>query len=501
MKHLRLNLGSSSVRLDGYMNLGVDLAEVPDLVLPIARLPFKSNSVSEILTHHDCGYTPQSLTGLLVRVGFINVEPANPQTQNAARNLRIIAEKPHKVRSASNQHRASKRTPRIFWMLRGSRQTASSRIHGYLLHEYLISCGWKSFLLVEPFTEVRDIPLSNKDLQDIDGLLPNDVVVIQKFRGVNTQRLLEWCAEKGIITIYVDSDLPIKHKEASLAMYTVCPSITLTREYRKAGHLRAFYIPDAVEKFEAPKVSKETTALRCAWFGNWTPSKAKEVEFIRDIIEVYGFDDIELVVISNHKSSNIRWQLDTFFDELHACDFAVFPTDNEPDTLVKSANRVLQSMALGLPVIANPLPSYIEVIHSGYNGYICSTVEDWVDALRQMRDSKIRDALGKNGYQLAREFFSIDTVGTVWQDFFSSISSCQTVRRGNHVHPKFCAIKRLRARAFANLVDTTSKRKLQARYLASSFKEAPVDNVFLRKTLRFTYNLVYSRIRTLLKHV
>ena len=204
--------------------------------------------------------------------------------------------------------------------------------------------------MVEPLDWTQDTPLTIHDFQQADLLRPNDVVIFQKLEGQNTAALLEWMAGIGVKTIYIDSDLPLKLRETNFALWTICASQFQARAYREAGIDHTVYIPDAVEAIKPPKTSRNLQEkLRCVWFGNWEKYRTNEVDFIQNLLT--NFSNIEFIKISNSKEADIQWQLDTVFEHLHSCDFAVLPVGDESVSQAKSSNRALQAMALGLPLL------------------------------------------------------------------------------------------------------------------------------------------------------
>ena len=383
-------------------------------------------------------------------------------------------------------------TPRVFWLLYGDRATGSSRLHGYYLNQYLQSRGWNSQILLEPLTPIMDVPIPARDLRDARLFRPNDVVIFQKLTGKNTLANLEWLADSGAKTVYIDSDMPLKLGEASLASWVVCVSAFQAHEYQRAGVKQVVYIPDIVEAFKAPKMDKSPSVkLRCVWFGSWTPAKAADVEYFRNLLRENLFDDVELITISDHPDATFRWELATVFEHLHDCDFAVIPLSVIDATAsAKSSNRAIQAMALGLPVIASPIPAYEEVIHSGWNGFLCRTDAEWIAALNQMRDATRRHEFAQNAYRLSQTFFSVESIGALWEDFLTGIVAVpdkSTARRDTWqgLHQR-----QLRARVSAHLMNSTGDLSLVAKYFLRSLRECPLDMALLRESAH-----VFSRAK------
>lgn len=68
----------------------------------------------------------------------------------------------------------------------------------------------------------------------------------------------------------------------------------------------------------------------------------------------------------------------------------------------KSALRVIESYALGVPVVASDVPAYRGWVRHGVDGFLVRTHDDWVDALRVLRDPDIRARMGTAAREAAK---------------------------------------------------------------------------------------------------
>jgi len=290
--------------------------------------------------------------------------------------------------------------------------------------------------------------------------------------------------------------MPLKLDESSACDWTVCPSAYQTIAYRQAGMKQCRYIPDAVEAILASKLRAMTVRrIKAVWFGTWTKEKAKEVDYVRKLLKQVDTVDIELVVISNDPSADVQWNLETIFTHLHQCDFAVFPVDTtDPAALAKSSNRAVQCMALGLPVIASPIPSYTEVIHHGWNGFLCDKDNEWLAAFAQMRDSNIRQAMAQNAFEFSTQCYAIETIGQMWQMLLHDIAPNgatewrNTMSMRDHVR-----VRTIRARGASRMIDQMYSISKGLRYILESLKHNPFEwqlVVALMKNMRRLQNYI-----------
>ena len=311
---------------------------------------------------------------------------------------------------------------RVFWILVGPSTVASSRIHGSRIHDFLVAAGRQSEILFRPPVWVTDPPLELAHIEADRQLRSTDVVVFQKVSGPRTVALLEALAARGTKTVYLDCDLPLKRREAGLASLTVCSSSYLAAEYRRSG-IAAISIADAYEETMPRRRTHSGSRFTCAWFGVGGKHAAWETveEFRRNVVDRLG--NWTLVTISDHPRADRPWSLETCWSDLRRCDAVTIPSSDEDVSLAKSANRVVQAMALRLPVAAYPIPSYVEVVRDGRNGFLCRTADEWTQALRLLEDEKTRERIAGCGYRHARRFFSIQKAGRLWIDAFDALTS------------------------------------------------------------------------------
>lgn len=309
----------------------------------------------------------------------------------------------------------------VYWLLVGPREVASSRIHGYRIHDYLQARGHHSAILSSPLHWASDAPLRAEDLEQCSFLASGDMIVIQKLQGEHTQALLKALAERGVNSIYVDSDLPLKLDEARACAALVCSSEQLAQLYRDQGLKHVHFIPDAYEVRRPPKTRSATTGLQCVWFGGADPLRWFEVESLRTLLSASDLRHWQLVTISNHDGASIRWELPASWNHIHNADAVVVTGNDYPWSQVKSSNRPVQAMALGVPPVAYPLPSYRSVIHHGQNGYLCSHPEEWRAAFLALTDPDVRQSVAQNAYDYTLHNFSLDTIGERWWQLFASL--------------------------------------------------------------------------------
>lgn len=355
----------------------------------------------------------------------------------------------------------------VFWLLVGPRETASSRIHGYRIHDYLKTRGLHSEILSSPLHWSSDAPLRAEDLEECSFLSPGDVVVIQKLQGEHTQALVRALSSRGVNAVYVDSDLPLKLDEARACVAVVCSSEHLAQLYREHGLPNVHFIPDAYEVRRRPKIRLSTTGLHCVWFGGADPLRWFEVECLRTVLSASDLRHWQLITVSNHDGADIRWALPACWDHIHDADAVVVTGNDYPWSQVKSANRPVQAMALGVPPVVYPLPSYRSVIDHGHNGYLCGQPEEWRAALLALTDPEVRHKVAHNAFDYTSHNFSLEDVGERWLDLFTSLATASSLFRDRTSCNRAQSLGLARSRVYRRLGESLiSCVRMHERYLS-----------------------------------
>lgn len=119
----------------------------------------------------------------------------------------------------------------------------------------------------------------------------------------------------------------------------------------------------------------------------------------------------------NPRIRRVRWSPDGVYDELVKADVGIIPISHDAPNRAdmasaplwkrKSENRLTLKMAIGLPVVATPIPAYEPVVRNGVNGYLASTESAWMQALEALREPTRRQTVGRQARRDVLERFSM----------------------------------------------------------------------------------------------
>ena len=176
---------------------------------------------------------------------------------------------------------------------------------------------------------------------------------------------------------------------AKLSDAFTCPSEFIRQRAQQEG-IPSHYIPESIDlkHFRNEKIpnNSEKQPLKAIWSGQSV--KANE---LNDVIPLLKERNISLNVISEKKPNlsfsfdYIPWSYYTFQKTILNGDFCIAPrkTNNSYD-LGHSHFKIGIFMAHGIPALAAPIPSYIEIIKETNGGKICESASEWEIALDEI---------------------------------------------------------------------------------------------------------------------
>jgi glycosyltransferase involved in cell wall biosynthesis len=111
------------------------------------------------------------------------------------------------------------------------------------------------------------------------------------------------------------------------------------------------------------------------------------------------------------------WSSETEANEIASADIGVSWLPDDPWSQGKCGLKVLQYMAAGLPVVANPVGMNRQMIVHGENGYLAESAEDWAGAIARLAaDPALRQRMGAAGRAMVEEHYSVRR----WASWFAA---------------------------------------------------------------------------------
>lgn len=312
----------------------------------------------------------------------------------------------------------------------------STRITVLNMIPYLCGAGFEPHIVFEP----KD----SEEEPDVSGLAERlsrqgiEIAYFQKVHGRSVLAEIRKLSALGIRTLYGVCDL-VEEEMTEATDATIVVTDYLKGLYESRFHHKIHVVHDGIEN---PEVQKNTydsdrgTARR--------PMRAVLVTSSElDVIPIIGrppaFLEVKIIGHYPHAAHFIQrmkrtywklaakrtlkercslagnlafrqfkvvnWDNSTVYGQMAEADIGIIPVDMSQDLLperddvsfwqVKSENRLTMKMAVGLPVIASPVPSYKGIVAQGRNGYLASGRDDWIHCLEELRNPERRRAIGE----------------------------------------------------------------------------------------------------------
>lgn len=101
-------------------------------------------------------------------------------------------------------------------------------------------------------------------------------------------------------------------------------------------------------------------------------------------------------------------------------DVSLAPLERTPFNRSKSALRVIESLALGVPVVASDVPAYRGWIEDGVTGFYARSTSQWIAAMRKLQDPDLRAEMGAAGRRAAAAW-TIEANAHKWINAYRSL--------------------------------------------------------------------------------
>ena len=121
---------------------------------------------------------------------------------------------------------------------------------------------------------------------------------------------------------------------------------------------------------------------------------------------VIGADAVDLEGIQVDFAA---WSLDSEVEDLKSFDIGLMPMPDDPWTRGKGGYKLLQYMAMGLPVVTSPVGINRQIVDDGKVGFWARTPREWEDRLASLiQNAPLRLEMGRRGRALVEAEYALD---------------------------------------------------------------------------------------------
>jgi glycosyltransferase involved in cell wall biosynthesis len=123
------------------------------------------------------------------------------------------------------------------------------------------------------------------------------------------------------------------------------------------------------------------------------------------ILKVVGAKELNLPGVSLVTKN---WRLEEEIEDLGGFDIGIMPLTEDAWAQGKSATKLLEYLAAGIPVVCSPVGINKDIISEGENGFLAGAEQEWIDKLSILLSNEdMRKKFSRQGRFIVEKFFSI----------------------------------------------------------------------------------------------
>jgi glycosyltransferase involved in cell wall biosynthesis len=205
----------------------------------------------------------------------------------------------------------------------------------------------------------------------------------------------------------------------------------LERAREAGGGGRRVVVPTCVDPTRYPLARHESAGpgVRLVWVGS--ASTLQGMERVLPLWEAIGkgVPGVRLKLICDQflalrhlPVERCAWSEPAEPAEIAAADIGVSWLPDDDWSRGKCGLKVLQYMAAGLPVVANPVGVQADLVRCGETGFLASTAQEWVEAVSRLAaDPQLRRRFGEAGRQRVERDFGVALGGDRWRALLAAL--------------------------------------------------------------------------------
>lgn len=187
---------------------------------------------------------------------------------------------------------------------------------------------------------------------------------------------------------------------------------------------RVHVVPTCVEPARYPLAAQQrvNAGVEMVWVGS--SSTLQGLELVRPLLEEIGqrVPAVRLKLICDRflpldrlAVTNCDWAEETEATDIAAADIGISWLPDDSWSRGKCGLKVLQYMAAGLPVVANPVGVQTEMVRHGETGFLAETADQWVRALQRLaEDAELRQRMGRAARLRVEADYQVPVAARTW---------------------------------------------------------------------------------------
>jgi hypothetical protein len=318
-------------------------------------------------------------------------------------------------------------------------KVASARLRAFVPCRYMREAGWRCEIFEPQNAGSYELVIFQKTYDE------ESIALAESLKGRGVKTVFDLCDNH----FYNPDDLPALRERAERLRRMIGAVDAVSVSTPELGKLidggcvviddaievpRSNALHAAVEHLQEPLENVPSSRpFRVVWYGG--AGSENPPSGIVDLPRAFPYLDamsaetlVELTVISNSEewfqkyvgwvsfpARYYEWRLDTFAEIFRQQDVCIIPLALNPFTACKTNNRLVLSLLMGVPVIADPIPSYEE-----FRDFVLFS--NWTDSLRTYAaDRDLCRQHVRAGQRYIRSKYNKERVVSQWSTLFEQM--------------------------------------------------------------------------------
>lgn len=178
----------------------------------------------------------------------------------------------------------------------------------------------------------------------------------------------------------------------------------------------------------APARKEKSDLPIIGWIG--APATTKFLLLIADVIIYISERKIGRFVAIGADKNMIKhlpvvvlpWSKETELFDLKTFDIGIMPLSNSLFANGKCGFKLIQYMAMKIPVIASPVGVNNDIVENKHNGFLSTTPTEWIKSIEELCSNHVlRTYMGNNGYKTVMDNYTTDKIAPALIDTYRNL--------------------------------------------------------------------------------
>ncbi len=189
-------------------------------------------------------------------------------------------------------------------------------------------------------------------------------------------------------------------------------------EYADKFNNNVIVIPTPIDtnKYTVDTNRRNSSEVTIGWIGSFTTrSYLEEIWHVLELLKM-KYSNVKLKFIGNwselknpfDKAEYKEWSMESEISDVRSFDIGIMPMPDDMWTKGKCGFKAILYMACGIPVVASPVGTNMEIIEDGVNGFFADSEKEWIDRLSMLiEDLELRKRIGMAGRDTVEKRYSV----------------------------------------------------------------------------------------------